>query len=122
MLFRSNPQRMGKRIDKEWLGEPIQVEQENIMTAIVEYANGVLGTIHFNSESIIEENSHLEIYGTDGIIEMNDPNQFGGDVYLTKQRSNKIVFPPTHGYRQDTRGALVFCVTFLQTFSSSCDG
>lgn len=96
--------RVSPRVDKPWFGKTVQVEDDNIMTAIIEYANGVLGTVHFNSESIINERKHLEIYGSDGILTMGDPNEFGSPVYLEKPMSEAPQFPFTHGFQKNSRG------------------
>ncbi len=101
---RFNPDRIGKRVDKPWFKEPVHVEADNIMTALVEYESGVLCTVHFNSESIINEQTHLEIYGTDGILLMGDPNGFGSPVYLQKPFAAPVQFPSTHGYSENSRG------------------
>lgn len=98
------PDRIGKRLDRPWFFEASQVEDFNIMTAVIQYCSGVLCTVHFNFESILNEQSHLEIYGTDGILSMGNPNEFGGPVYLQKQLGDKILFPATHGYKNDSRG------------------
>lgn len=97
-------ERMGKRVDKPWLEEMVRVEDYNIMTANVEYENGVICSVHFNSESIIDECPHLEIYGTDGILVMGDPNQFGSPVYVKKAMGEMIKFPFTHGFTENSRG------------------
>lgn len=96
--------RLGKRVDKPWFGEEVHVEDYNIMTASVEYASGVLCSVHFNSENILDEQPHLEIFGTNGILVMGDPNKFGSPVYLKKPMGEKIQFPFTHGYTEDSRG------------------
>ena len=46
----------------------------------------------------------LEIYGSEGILEIGDPNQFGAPVYLRKPYAERTAFPFTHGYLEDTRG------------------
>ena len=98
------PERIGKRVDKDWFGEKMVLEDDNIMSSVVEYENGVLCSVHFNSESILDEEPRLEIYGTEGILAMGDPNQFGSPVYLKKALGEKIQFPFTHGYQNNSRG------------------
>ncbi|MFV0362616.1 MAG: Gfo/Idh/MocA family protein [Suipraeoptans sp.] len=101
---RYKPERIGQRTDRPWMGEKMMVEDDNIMTAVVEYSNQVLCTVHFNSESILDERIGLEIYGTEGILIMGDPNQFGNSVYLKKTSNEEIAFPFTHGYLNNSRG------------------
>lgn len=99
-----NPQRISKRVDKPWFEGEVTEEGENIVTAIMKYKNGVLATVHFNSENIIDEQPILTIYGTEGILFMGDPNQFDSPVYLQKPFGEKVLFPFTHGYLKNARG------------------
>lgn len=46
----------------------------------------------------------LEIYGSEGILEIGDPNQFGAPVYLRKPNAERTAFPFTHGYLEESRG------------------
>ncbi|GHP13275.1 oxidoreductase [Lentilactobacillus fungorum] len=101
---RFRPERIGKRVDKPWFGEKSEVEDDNIMAAAVEYVNGTLVTVHFNSENILTEVPQLDIYGTDGILNMGDPNNFDSLNYLQKSQNEKTAFPFTHGYRENSRG------------------
>lgn len=98
------PERINRRVGDPAFGEKVQVEAENIVTAAVEYANGVLATVHFNSESVMDERPCLELYGTEGILIMGDPNTFESPVYVKKMLGETIRFPFTHGYTQNARG------------------
>lgn len=85
-------------------GKNIEVADYNIVTAIVEYENDVLCTVHLNSESIVSERPFLEIYGTDGILVMGNPDRFDGKNYIKKPKGDLIEFPFTHGYTDNSRG------------------
>lgn len=98
------PERISLRADRPWYGEKIHVEGDNILTSTIQYQNGVLGTIHLNGESIQNENQHLEIYGTDGILIMGNPNNFDSPVYIRKPMHEAIEFPFTHGFTRNVRG------------------
>lgn len=98
------PERVGKRVDKPWFGEKSTVAADNILTAVVEYANGTLATVHFNSENILTEVPQLDIYGSDGTLNMGDPNNFDSQNYLQKPQNERTAFPFTHGYRENSRG------------------
>ena len=100
-----HPDRVSKRVDRPWFGEAVHVEESNVITASLKYKNGVLATVHFNGESILNERPCLEIYGTDGILVMGDPNRFDSPVYLKKAMGDMIQFPFTHGYTKNSRGA-----------------
>ena len=70
----------------------------------MQYASGVLGTLHMNSDCILDETYGLEIYGTDGILYMGNPNEFGDHVYIRKVNGEKVEFPLTHGFAENSRG------------------
>lgn len=101
---RYKPDRIGKRVDKPWFGEKSVVADQNILTSTLEYQNGVLGTVHFNSESIQNEQICLDIYGTAGILKLGDPNNFDSPNLLIKQQNEPVQFPFTHGYLANSRG------------------
>ncbi|WP_225420409.1 hypothetical protein [Lapidilactobacillus bayanensis] len=97
-------QRIGLRTDKPWFNEPTTVAAANILTALVQYDNGVLATVHVNSENILTEEPILTVYGTEGILKLGDPNCFGSQNYLQKPNNEITAFPFTHGYLADSRG------------------
>lgn len=98
------PERINRRLGSPVFGENIKVEAENILTAAVEYKNGVLATVHLNSESLINEQPRLELYGTEGILIMGDPNTFDGPAYVKKMNGELMKFPYTHGFTENSRG------------------
>ena len=60
--------------------------------------------VTMNSDCILDEKTNLEIYGTEGILTMGDPNQFGAPVYLQKTLGQPVQVPFTHGYAENSRG------------------
>jgi len=101
---RYQPERIGQRTDKPWFGEKSTVEADNILTATVAYQDGVLTTVHFNSENILNEQPQMTLFGSDGILKMGDPNNFDSPNYLTKQLNEPVKFPFTHGFLENSRG------------------
>lgn len=99
-----NPVRVNRRIGSPMFGAQVSVDAENIITAAVEYKNGILAAVHMNSESLLDERSCLELYGTEGILIMGDPNRFDSPVYVKKMCGETISFPFTHGYTENSRG------------------
>lgn len=100
----NNPNRVCTRIGSPIYGQDYELQVPNVITASMQYANGVLGTLHMNSDCIEDEETCLKIYGTEGILTMGDPNQFGAPVYLQKPLSAPVEFPFTHGYKENSRG------------------
>ena len=99
-----NPTRVNTRIGAPQYGQEYTIEVPNVLTAAIQYESGVLGTLHMNSDCILDETYGLEIYGTDGILYMGNPNEFGNPVYLQKTLGEKVAFPLTHGYAENSRG------------------
>jgi len=99
-----NPTRVNTRVGAPQFGQEYTIEVPNVLTAAIQYQNGVLGTLHMNSDCILDEKTNLEIYGTEGILTMGDPNQFGAPVYLQKTLGQPVQVPFTHGYAENSRG------------------
>ena len=97
-------ERVNTRVGAPLFGQAYALEEPNVIAAALQYESGVLGTLHLNSDSILDERTSLEIYGTDGILIMGDPNQFGSQVYLQKVNSAPVAFPLTHGFAENSRG------------------
>ena len=78
--------------------ESWQLEGSNLMTAALRFRNGVLGMLHFNGLSINKEMPMIYIYGTEGILQIGDPNTFCGEVKLIREIGEPCLLPFTHGY------------------------
>lgn len=100
----SQKQRVNTRVGAPMFEQRYALEVPNVLAAAMQYENGVLGTLHMNSDSIIDERTNLEIYGTDGIVLMGNPNVFGAPVYLQKTNTAPVAFPLTHGFAENSRG------------------
>jgi len=100
----NEPDRINNNVSAANFGKPFHIEEANIITAAMQYESGVLGTLHINSDSLPDETYSLVIYGTEGIVYMGNPNDFGGPVYLRKTMSEQIEFPMTHGFAENSRG------------------
>ena len=100
----NEPHRVNTRIGAPNYGKEYDLEDANVITATMQYENGVLGTLHMNSDCILDETYSLVIYGTEGILYMGNPNEFGNPVYIQKTLGGKVEFPLTHGYAENSRG------------------
>ena len=98
------PDRINTHVGAANFGKPFHIEEANIITAAMQYESGVLGTLHINSDSLPDETFSLVIYGTEGIVYMGNPNEFGTPVYLRKTMAEPIEFPFTHGFAENSRG------------------
>ncbi len=86
----------------------------DVLAGTMLFENGIVGSIHFNGNSINEEQQQIRIYGTEGILELGDPNTFGGDVKLIRAESGECTIPHTHGY--DGRPILENPTTFEEMY------
>ena len=86
-------------------GQPIRVDNENLMVASLMFRSGVAGTLHFNGRCIYPEAPGITICGTKGILYLPDPNRFGGPVKVLKAWQPKAVrIPQVKKYRDNSRG------------------
>lgn len=89
----------------EDFGQTYIQESETYLAGIIRFANGCIGNVHFNARSIRTEKPYVAFYGTDGILLLEDPNFFGGNVkVILKGQTEPMVFPHTHGYAGNCRG------------------
>lgn len=91
----------------ERLGESYSIDCENIMSGTMQFESGVIGNLLFDSNSvtIIPERPSLVIYGTQGMMYMNDPNNFGGEVKVVLKGNNTpFVMQQSHPFSEEYRG------------------
>ena len=79
-------------------GEKFPVEIFTHFNALVEFEQGAI--ISFHASFDVQGHSHLpiEIYGTDGSLQIPDPNFFGGLVRLLGKGGRWVDMPLTHGF------------------------
>lgn len=75
-----------------------QIPGSNLVCAGLEFESGALVSIHLNGNTVGDEQSRFELYGTLGIMKVGDPNVFGGKVKLLLPENGEVEFPFTHGY------------------------
>lgn len=86
-------------------GQEYTVESETILAGTLQFENGVIGSVQFNSECIFPEQPVLMLCGTEGVLYMSDPNNFGGTVYFRAKGSDeRIALPASFGYDENSRG------------------
>ena len=55
---------------------------ESQVSAILKMESGVIGTLHIDADSLSGDEAFFSIYGSEGVLRLTDPNQFGGEVRL----------------------------------------
>lgn len=66
--------------------------------ASLEFASGALVSMHLNGNTVGDEQSRFELYGTLGSMHVGDPNTFGANPRLMLPENPPVDFPLTHGY------------------------
>lgn len=84
-------------------GETVPVNAPMNTAATLEFATGAVATLQAAKESF-GYTPRLEIYGTEGILYVNDPNMFGGAIRLLPRNGSASDVVYTHGYSENSRG------------------
>lgn len=91
----------------EQLGEPFTLACENILSGTLVFKSGAVGNLLFDSNSVflMPEKPALVIYGTLGMMYMDDPNLFGGEVKVVLKGNNTpFTMQQSHPYQDESRG------------------
>ena len=86
----SNPKNPG-------YGTVMQIETPNHTAGVIEFRSGVLCPVLTTSEGANFTN-HFKIYGTDGSITLNDPNEFTGAVTVSAKTGGDMPLPQNFAY------------------------
>lgn len=86
-------------------GTTIHVNVPTHVAGIMDFANGAVGTIITTFDVWGSTLPRIEIYGTEGTLNVPDPNTFGGPVQINRagQREWEDV-PLTHGHAENSCG------------------
>lgn len=79
-------------------GEEWRFASSNLMASSLVFESGVIGSLHFTGESIMDSYPHIALYGTKGILFVGDPDSFRGEVRLALPGADPVQIPFTHGF------------------------
>lgn len=91
-------------------GKEMDTPNESEVSAVLQMKSGVAGTFMLNADSVTADQARFAVYGTEGILYLTDPNQFGGDVLLQKNSMDPFHGPalqkltPVNSYSGESRG------------------
>lgn len=90
-------------------GKELPCPNETRVSASLLLRSGVTGSLMMNGDSIPNEQPFLRIYGTQGVLEFGDPNQFGGTVRVMRAGDPRLpsqweVMEPVNEYGDNSRG------------------
>lgn len=89
-------------------GEKFNVEVPTYITSLIEFQNGMLVTLTLTFDlknSYWESNlPYIQIYGTDGVINVPDVNQFGGPIEIRREGKETEQIEVKGHFTDDCRG------------------
>lgn len=89
---------------EEQFGEILPVEVPTHYSGILEFQNGVLITLIISFDVQAHGHPNIELYGSEGSLQVPDPNTFGGPVLLRRSRAEEWQeVPMSHGYVENFR-------------------
>ena len=88
-------------------GKIIPVEVDTHVNGIMEFENGAVGSIIMSFDMWKSEHPNIEIFGTEGTMQVPDPNGFGGPVRIQRMDGDFYELPLTHQYTDNSRGIAV---------------
>ena len=84
-------------------GEVMKIETPNHVCGAMKFRSGAMGGIITTSECVGSYNSFV-IYGTNGILKLNDPNDFSGEVTVTYRDGAETPMPKNFAFWENSRG------------------
>ncbi|MBB3071997.1 putative dehydrogenase [Paenibacillus baekrokdamisoli] len=84
-------------------GDTVPVEAPMNVAATLDFHNGAVVSLQASKESF-GYSPRLEVYGTEGILYVPDPNFFGGSIAIKQSNGETKEFPYSHPIATDSRG------------------
>jgi len=86
-------------------GQTIDVEVATHVAGVMDFASGAIGTIVTSFDVWAHHLPQIEVHGSEGSMQVPDPNGFGGKVLLRRAGEKEwSEVPHTHGYAENFRG------------------
>ncbi|WP_010257376.1 Gfo/Idh/MocA family protein [Treponema primitia] len=86
-------------------GKIINVDVPTHIAGVLDFANGAVGTIITSFDVWASSMPFIEIYGTEGTLQVPDPNYFGGPVKVRRfQAEEWSEVPLLKGFPENSRG------------------
>jgi predicted dehydrogenase len=86
-------------------GTSITVNTPTHVAGVMDFESGAVGTLVTSFDVWSENQSRIDLYGTEGTLSLPDPNTFGGPVWLWRSDENAwIELPLSHPYTGNSRG------------------
>ncbi|HEX8463136.1 MAG TPA: Gfo/Idh/MocA family oxidoreductase [Abditibacterium sp.] len=85
-------------------GQTIEVEVPTHVSGSFQFQNGAIGSMIMSFDVHSHNLPRLEIYGSEGTLQIPDPNTFGGEVILKRGKEEAQSVPLSHPYTENARG------------------
>lgn len=86
-------------------GDTIDVEVDTHVNGLMEFENGAIGSILTTFDVYNSKAPSIEIYGTEGTLQVPDPDWFGGEIKLYRPETEEYsVIPSMFPYDGNCRG------------------
>ena len=85
-------------------GTVIEVETPTHLSAVLDFANGAVGTLVTSFDVWAHQLPNIEIYGTEGSLKVPDPNGFGGGVQVKRKDEKDWREVDTGQFHENGRG------------------
>jgi predicted dehydrogenase len=86
-------------------GTSITVNTPTHVAGVMDFESGAVGTLVTSFDVWSENQSRIDLFGTEGTLSLPDPNTFGGPVWLWRADENAWTeIPLTHPYTGNSRG------------------
>lgn len=86
-------------------GTSITVNTPTHIAGVMDFEGGPVGTLVTTFDVWSEDQSRIDLYGTEGTLSLPDPNTFGGPIRLWRSDDNAWTeLPVTHPYTGNSRG------------------
>lgn len=88
---------------KELYGKKLPVEVQTHQAGILKFENGAIVNIVMSFDVWKHSHNPIEIYGTEGSLQVPDPNKFGGQPHVSVKGTDWKDIPLSHGYTDNMR-------------------
>ncbi|MBL7649343.1 MAG: Gfo/Idh/MocA family oxidoreductase [Candidatus Hydrogenedentes bacterium] len=86
-------------------GQAVPVAVPTHVSGTLAFESGALATLIMSFDAIGHSLPHLEIHGTEGSLQVADPNTFGGPIRLKRRGADAFAdVPLSHTYASQSRG------------------
>lgn len=85
-------------------GQKIEVDIPTHINGVLKFSNGAIGNIITSFDVWGTKLPNMEIYGSEGVMSVPDPNYFSGKVEVKRHHGEWQEVPLTHGFTDNSRG------------------